>query len=229
MNTKQSFLFLILIITVVLSCKNNDNVFKVVPTTGVTIINASADTLNFYVNGTRQNTVSSLFPAGSSGLRLIPSGLQNYQFKKAGKPDILFSLPLDLKTNTFNSIYITGESASKVFRTIDTLPLIDTLHFITSVRFVHAAPDAGNLDVFVGDTVNFKSRPFGQASVFRLTGSGQKRVKVYLSGSAVPKIDTIISFQSNQDYTLFAKGLLNGTGNSRFNVGILINQLQASF
>jgi len=225
MNTKYSVIFFLLTMVGLLSCKNNDNVFPKVSYTGITVINASADTLNFYLNGTRQNNASSLFPTGNSSLLIVPSGAQNYEFKKVGRSDVLFSVPLNLTTNTFNSVYVTGETPASVFKTIDTIPL-DTLPLVTSVRFVHAAPDAGNLNVFVGDTVNFKMRAFKSSSIFSLTGSGQKEVKIYLSGSATPKIDTIITFQPNLAYTLFAKGLLNGKGNSIFDVGILINQLQ---
>jgi len=225
MNTRYLVLFFVLVLAGLLSCKNNDNVFPKVSYTGITVVNASADTLNFYLNGTRQNSASSLFPAGNSGLKIVPSGLQNYQFKKAGRPDVLLSVPLNLTTNTFNSVYVTGETAASIFKTVDTIPP-DTVPLITSVRFVHAAPDAGNLDVFVGDTVNFKARAFKSTSVFSFTGSGKKEVRIYLSGSAIPIIDTPIIFQANAAYTLFAKGLLNGKGNSAFNIGILINQLQ---
>jgi hypothetical protein len=223
MSVKCSVLLFVVAVAGLLSCKNNDNVFPPVKLTGITIINAGPDTLNFYLNGTRQNNTSSIYPAGSSGLLLVPSGSQNYQFKKAGQPNLLFSVPLNLSFNTFNSVYLTGESADKAFETIDTIPRIDTAAF-SAVRFVNAAPDAGNLNVTVGDTVNFKSRAFKSSSIFLLTGPGQKEVKIYLPGVAIPKIDTTIMLQPTLSYTLFAKGLLNGTGNSKFGLGILVNQ-----
>src|SRR5665213_1876561 len=134
MNTRYLVLFFVLVLAGLLSCKNNDNVFPKVSYTGITVVNASADTLNFYLNGTRQNSASSLFPAGNSGLKIVPSGLQNYQFKKAGRPDVLLSVPLNLTTNTFNSVYVTGETAASIFKTVDTIPP-DTVPLITSVRF----------------------------------------------------------------------------------------------
>jgi hypothetical protein len=221
MNTRCSILLFAVVISGLLSCKNNDSVIRPGLLTGLNVVNATADTLNFYVNGTRQNGLSPLYPAGNSGLLLIPSGPQNYQFKKSGRSDILFSAPLSFNYNTLNSMYVTGESADKVFETLDTLPIIDTFKFTTGVRVVNAAPDAGTLDVFIGDTVKFRSRAFKSSSIFWLTGSGQKRVKVYLSGTA--RLDTVMTFQSNIDYTLFVKGLLNGKGNAAFNVSRLIN------
>src|SRR5258708_22726596 len=102
MKTRYCVLLFIAVAAGLASCKNNDNVFPAAPPpTGITVINASPDTLNFYLNGTRQNNASSMYPGGSSGLKLVPSGLQNYQFKKAGQPLALFSLPLKLGANTF--------------------------------------------------------------------------------------------------------------------------------
>jgi len=203
------------------SCKNNDNFFVPVVTTDITVVNASANTLNFYLNGTRQNNSSSIFPAGSVTHLFVPSGAQNYQFKIAGTPDVLFSVPLTLTPNIYNSLYITGSTADKAFNTVDTL-LTDTVPFAT-VRFVHAAPDAGSLNVFVGDTVNFKSRVFKSSSVFLPVGSGQKHVRIFQTGSATAKVDTIITMQPQRTYTLFAKGLLNGKGAAVFDVGIVLN------
>ncbi len=223
MNIKASSLFYAAIITGLLSCKNNDSVIRPGLLTGLNVVNATADTLNFYLNGTRQNGLSSVFPAGNSGLLLIPSGLQNYQFKKAGSVNVLFNAPLNFNYNTLNSIYVTGESADKVFKTVDTVPILDTFKFTSGVRFVNAGPDAGIVDVSIGDTVKFRSRAYKSSTIFLLTGSGRKEVKVFISGSATPRIDTTMTFQSNTDYTLFTKGLLNGKGNAAFNVGRLIN------
>jgi len=91
------------------------------------------------------------------------------------------------------------------------------------VRFVNASPDAGLLNVFVGDTVNFKSRAYKTSTVFLPTGSGQKEVKIYQVGVATPKVDTVIAFRPGRIYTLFSKGLINGKGNSVFSVGMILN------
>src|ERR1700730_19135848 len=105
MNIKCSFLLLIIVMIGLSSCKNNDNVFKTVTYTDLTVVNASADTLNFYLNGTRQNNSSSLYPTGNAAHLSLPSGLQNYQFKKAGSSAVLFSVPLNLAATTYYSLY----------------------------------------------------------------------------------------------------------------------------
>jgi len=221
MNTRCLILLFIAVVTGLLSCKNNDNVFPVVVNTTINVVNASADTLNFYLNGTRQNNASNLFPLGSTLYLTVPAGAQNYQFKKAGGFDVLFSVPLTL-SGVNNSLYIAGESAADAFSTRDTLTY-DSGY--TRVRFVNASPNAGSLTVSVGDTVNFQSRPFKSSSVFFTTGAGLKEVKIYLAGATTPIIDTPIAMLQNSGYTLFAKGQLNGKGNAAFDVGVVTNFL----
>lgn len=221
MRIKYFVLLFIVALAALSSCKNNDNFFVPAVTIDITVVNASANTLNFYLNGTRQNNSSSIFPAGSVTHLAVPAGAQNYQFKIAGSADVLFSVPLTLTKKIANSLYICGETADKAFNTVDTL-LTDTVPF-AAVRFVHAAPDAGSLNVFVGDTVNFKNRTFKSSTVFLPVGSGQKRVRIFQTGSATAKVDTIITMQPRRTYTLFAKGLLNGKGVSVFDVGIVLN------
>jgi hypothetical protein len=222
MNTRYWVLFFLIALTVLLSCKNNDDVFPAITYTDLTVVNASPSTLNFFLNGTRQNNESSLYPTGYEAHLPLPSGQQNYQFKLAGSSTILFSAPLNLTANRLYSLYVTSESASGAFIHQDTL-YRDTLPNMTTIRFVHAAPDIGNLDVYVGDTVNFKNRVFTTTSVFWAIGSGQKEVKIFQTGSSVPKVDTVITFEPNQIYTLFSKGLVNGKGGSVFGVGVVVN------
>jgi hypothetical protein len=204
------------------SCKNNDNVFPKVTYGYVNVVNASADTLNYYLNGTRQNNTSSLFPDGQSYYTPpIATGSQNFQFKRAGDFKILFSYPMKLDTLNY-SLYVTSADVSGAFSTIDRL-YIDTVTNSTQIRFVNASPDAGNLDFYAGDTINYKSAVFKGASAFLATGSGKKEVKIYRTGAGTPLVDTVIAFQPGSIYTLFSKGLLNGKGTAIFDVGLVIN------
>jgi len=223
MITRCTILLFIAAIIGLVSCKNNDEVFKTVLNANINVVNASADTLNFYLNGTRQNNTSSIYPSGFSFYLSVPSGQQNYQFKKAGGFTDLFSVPLNLTDSTYNSLYVYGESASQTFFTNDVLLSYTAHPDTTQIRFVNVSPDAGNLTVTVGDTVSFNSEPFRSSTAFAQTGGGQKEVKIFQAGAVTPKIDTLIIFQPQGIYTLFSKGLINGKGNSAFDVGIVIN------
>jgi len=215
MNIRYPVLFVIAV--VIASCKNNDNVFPKKVSSSINVVNASADTLNFYLNGTRQNNTSSLFPGGQSFYITVPAGAQNYSFKKAGNPNVLFSVPLNLKDSVSYSLYVTGETAAGAFTSVGAA-FADSAH--AALRFINASPDAGSLDVAVGDTLKFfPAVGFKSVSAFLLVGSGQKRIRIYLAGAANPTIDTTITMLPNKGYTLFSKGLINGKNNT-FNVGV---------
>jgi hypothetical protein len=223
MNIRCSALFFIAIIVGLTSCKNNDENFAPVVSTYFNVVNASTDTLNFYLNGTRQNNGSSLYPTGESLYITVPAGQQNYQFKKAGAFIDLFSVPLNLKDSTFYSLYVYGESASKTFTTTDALVQYVQSPDTTQIRFVNVSPDAGSLNVTVGDTLSFTGQAFKSSTAFGLIGGGSKEVKVTQVSSGTLLVDTTITFQPGSIYTLFSKGLLNGKGNAAFDVGVALN------
>jgi len=222
------YLILLFVVAGFTSCKDNDNVFKTVLYANVNVINASANTLNFYLNGTRQNISSSLAPGSSSGYLSVPSGSENYQFKKAvtaataATSTVLFNLPLSLTDSTNTSVYITGETTDMAFYTTDVLEVDTTANKFTA-RFVNASPDAGNLTCFVGDTVNFANRAFKSTSSFLPVTNGAQDVKIYFEGNTTAQIDTSITFLANHIYTLYTKGLVKGTGNTKFSLGVVVN------
>ena len=222
MTKRFYILFFFAAVLAVESCKNNDSVFKPLLYAGLNVVNASADTLNFYLNGTRQNNSSSLYPGSQSFYLGVPQGAQNYQFKKAEAFSVLFSVPLTLKDSVSYSLYVAGESVDKTFSTTDSLYL-DTAQYSTQIRFVNASSEAGSLDAYVGDTLNYKSRAFTSSPVFLPTGSGIKQVKISVAGSSTLLVDTPITFQPGRIYTLFSRGTVKGTGNAKFRVGIVIN------
>jgi hypothetical protein len=223
MNTRFTILLFIVALAGLVSCKNNDNVFPKTVTTGLNIINASSDALNFYINGTRQNNFT-LTSGGQSFYLPVPAGAQNYQFKKNGSVDVLFSVPLTLKDSVNNSLYITEETTASSFNTVD---LLDTTGINSKpkakIRFVNASPDAGDLNVTVGNNVSFSAITFKQAAAFTLIDTGLMAMKVKRVGSDVVSIDTSMTLAAGHMYTLFSKGLLTGKGNARFNVALALN------
>jgi len=223
MYVKCSILLFVAGVIGLLSCKNNDNVFKPFTFAHLNFVNASTDTLNIYVNGSRQNNNSSIYPNGQSFYLNVPDGQQNYQFKKAGSPVVLFSIPLTLKDSSTTSIYVYGVPASGTITTNDLLFKYSAFPDTTQIRFINLSPDAGNLDVSVGDTLSFKSQAFKSSTSFGFTRGGKKDVKIYQSGSSIPLADTSLTFQPGSIYTLFSKGVIGGKGNAAFGVGLVIN------
>jgi hypothetical protein len=222
MNIKLPFLFITILAFGLASCKKKDDAPPAVKTTNLNVINASADTLNYYLNGTRVNTASSVYPLGSSGYIGVAVGQQNYEFKRPRSPVVLMSLPISLDLGKTYSLYVAGRSADQTFSTIDTLA-VDTGN-LARIRFVNASPDAGTLDVMVGDTVNFKARAFKTSTVFLPVIAGNKHIRIYQSGTHALKIDETLLLIAGRAYTLFTKGRLSGTGTAALGTGLVVNR-----
>jgi hypothetical protein len=233
MNFKALTLLFVVVVTGLLSCKNEKDLAPVTPIlTNLTVVNATADTINYYLNGTRQNNTSDLYPGGSTGYLDVYSGLQNYQFKKTGSAVALFSVPYTLDTSKYYSIFVAGTTANKTFKTVDALDsaqailVTDTTFQKSMIRYVNASPDAGQVTVTVGtgDTVNLTNKSFMYVSQFMpFNASHVQHVKVYLPGISTAKIDTPITFQTGAIYTLFTKGLVTGQGGSAFSISLIGN------
>ncbi|OOQ60977.1 hypothetical protein BC343_21215 [Mucilaginibacter pedocola] len=206
------------------SCKKGDDSVPTSSTltTSLNVVNTTTDTLNFYLNGSRVNTTSSLYPFGYTGYLPVPFEDQNYQFKRPRSSDVLFNLQLALDTNKVYSVYIAGENADDTFTTRDTL-IADTASR-PKIRFVNASPGSGNLNVVINDTLRFSTRAYKTTTVFIPISAGIKHVQIYNTGSTVALSDTSRTFIAGRQYTLFAKGRITGTGGQKFGTGLVVNR-----
>src|ERR1700744_4124287 len=235
MRTGLFTLLFFAVITGFLSCKNKDLPLPVGATTGLNVINATGDTIKFFINGTRQDNFAPIYIGGATGYIPVLSGEQNYRFSKANEGfPTLFNTTFNLAAPDFYSIFVGGETANLAFKIkdpidsllaviqADTLPTTNVNAF---VRYVNATPGTDKFEVTVGggDTVNLKDYAFGTWSTFKPFTSGTKKVRVYVNGSDTAKIDTPITFAAGIGYTLFTHGPVNGKGGNTFAVGVIPN------
>ena len=215
------FVFFIALIFVT-ACNKFDDPPAKLPTTYLNFINASADTLNFYVNGSRLNTLSSTYPLGSSGYIQSPLGEQNYQVKKFGHGEVQLNVPITLDSAGVYSFFATDGTVENSFTTKDSLYTLPDS--VTSIRFVHTSPKLGAVDVTVGDTVKFRARGFKTTSIFVKVGPGIKRIRIYKAGTTQVLSDEERIIQSRRAYTLFIKSGLTDAGRTTPATGIIINK-----
>ena len=202
------------------SCKKGNDAPITTETTLINFLNAGADTLNLYVNGSRLNTLSSLYSLGSTGYLNTPLGKQNYQVKKNRNPNVLVSLSLPLEADNIYSLFVTDGTPENTFTSLDDLsPVADT----TGVRFVNTSPKAGDMDVFMNDTLKFKTATFKSASVFLPVSAGIKHIVIYKAGTKEVLSDETRTLQLQRAYTLFTKAALT-TGSATSNTGLIINR-----
>jgi hypothetical protein len=232
MNVRLFNFLFFAVITVFLSCKDKDLPPPAVITTKLNVINATGDTIKYFINGTRQNQLSAIFIGGETGYLKVPFGEQSYRFNKSNEGfPTLFTTTFNLDTAKYYSIFVCGETANLAFKITDPVDsvanLINTDTLATTlnnsyIRYVNATPgtDKFNVTVGQGDTVNYKECAFGYVGSFKPFAAGKKEVKVYLAGESSPRIDTSIVFTSRIGYILFTHGQLTGKGGNAFTVSV---------
>ena len=207
------------------SCVKNDPAVIVNDPVNVNVINASEEVLNFYLNGTRQNSVTGIFPLGANGYTQIPEGNQLLAFRKQfnttqfTNADTLFTLPvrLDSVGSTVSySIFIAGTTRSTAFTILDTL-VGDAKN--AKLRFVAASPAVTGLRVFLNDTLRFTSSAFKSVSTFNPVGNGQKVIEIRPANSNDVLYTSTVTLNANLNYTLFSAG-----SGANFRAGLVLNQ-----
>lgn len=220
MNIRALILYFAVLVIGLSACKKeNGDLVPVVNTTNLNVINASADTLNFYQNGTRLNNTSNLYPFGSLGYMSVAVGSQNYQFKRAGSSDALVGKVLALDTAVNYTLFVAGETPDKVFLLNDVFPVDSTI--TVSIRFVNASPMAANVDVYIGDKFNYKNQAFKSATPFVGIASGKNALSIYEAGTTNLLAGGTLTLVAGNSYTLFIKGVPKGTGNNVFGARII--------
>jgi len=220
MNLRPTFLFFI-IAAGLASCKNNDNVFPAKNLDATfKIVNASPNTINYFLNGTRLNNGGGLSPGVATLYIATTAGQQNFQFKLDGSPDILFSWPEKMPDSVNYTLYITGNTADKAFRTRE---ILNPDSGFVALGLVNASSAAGNLDITVGDTLRFKEVGFKTQTKFIGVANGDREIKVYKAGTTTLLKDTIFTINQNRVYTIYTYGTPGAAGNSKFGVGITLN------
>jgi len=229
-------ILLIAVITGFAACKEKD----IVPPNDknppeVIVVNTTADTINIYQNNIRQNNTSSIYSGGATGYLPFLRGTQNFQIRRTGTTDVLFTKAVTIDSATNYTFFVAGTTADKFFTTIDPIAVAfdtvenDPTDTRSVIRFVNASYNSGSLNVTVStaDTVNIniKSLAFGTATPFmKFNASQNQEVKIYLPNISKAQLDTTILFQTGSVYTLYTKGSATGTGNAAFGIGLTTNQ-----
>ena len=222
MKNKTGILLLITLLAGMLfSCKKMDG--DLPPETGdaalMNVINATADTLNIFQNGTRFNYTSSFYPGGSLGYLNVLAGEHQYQIKKDGTPNVLLSLPLQLDSGKIYSFFIAGNTADRVFLTNDIILANNDVR----IRFVNASPGI-NIDIKIAGNFNYSNRTFKSVTDFVKMTAGKNHYEVYQTGNPIPLKTGDITLAESRVYTLFTKGTVAGTGDSAFDVKLVANR-----
>jgi len=185
----------------------------------VNVVNATADTLNIFQNGTRFNYSSGFYPGGSLGYLTVLAGEHQYQIKKAGTPNVLLGLPLKLDSGKVYSFFIAGNSADRVFLTKD----VFLANSDVEIRFVNASPGM-TFDIKIAGNFSSGNRTFKSATDFVKMTADKNHYELYETGNPNPLKTGDLTLAENRAYTLFTKGTATGTGDNALDVKLIVNR-----
>lgn len=221
MNIRLPALLAIAFIIGFSACKKTYNdAPAVVPQVGLNVINASVDTFNIYLNGSRLNSTSTILPGYSTGYYHVNIGQQSYQIKKpfnitTNTIQTLFSITLPADTNLNHTLFVTDGTAKDAFVTVDNFSAIpgsgtDTCY----VRFVNSSPGFGALDVSYGGAKLFSNVAFKGYSGFSLVNTvkgasvtGVIPLEIFSAGSTTPLYIDSVGLNQGAHYTFYTLGI----------------------
>ncbi|HEX9251629.1 MAG TPA: DUF4397 domain-containing protein [Ignavibacteriaceae bacterium] len=219
------FLMLVLGITVFTGCSDDEQVVAPMPSTSkVLVTHASPDAPG--VDILVDNTVAATnltFP-NSVGYAELTAGTRNIKVNVTGTSTTALQANLPLEANKNYSIFAVNTVSS-----IEAIVLEDNLTAPASgkahVRFIHLSPDAPAVDITTtSGAVVFGNYTFKQASAFTPLDAGTYDLQVRLAGTSTVVLDLPgIALAPGKIYTVFAKGLVSGTGVQALGAQIIVN------
>lgn len=208
------------------SCVKNDAPVPSPGTVNLNVINAVTDTaINYYINGTRQNSVTGIYPLSANGYTSANIGQTTIAFRRLfdnqnyNYADTLFTLPVKLDSVAAGvrySLFVSGLTRGTAFVIKDTLES-DSKNAM--LRFVAASPSVKSMRVYLNDTLRFTTNTFKAVSKFTAVGNGKKVLKVTPITTNDVLYTSNVTLTEGRIYTLFSQGRQNN-----FRVGLILNQ-----
>lgn len=154
----------------------------------------------------------------------LNTGDNRIRVNVAGTSTSVIDLTLPFEADKNYSIFaINTVSNISAIRLEDdlTAPAAGKVH----VRFIHLSPDAPAVDVAVtGGPVVFANKSFGEFTNFTPLDAGLYNLEVRLAGTNTVVLSLPnITLTEGKIITVYARGLVSGSGNQSLNASILLN------
>jgi hypothetical protein len=204
------------------SCdKDDDGVID--PKTSLKVVHAvpNGGSVNFYVDGTKQN--ASAFGFGeSTGYLAVASGSRTAEFKSSVNNSTILSAPITLGNGNY-SLFATGITGDN---TLTTVLVADNLQTPGTgkvrVRVAHVSPDAPTVNVLVNDSLLLANSAYKTVSGFMEIPARTYSIKLNNSasgGNVYTRNDVVL--EAGKNYTLTAQGLVASPLTAPFSVNVI--------
>ncbi|MBL0176066.1 MAG: DUF4397 domain-containing protein [Ignavibacteria bacterium] len=194
-------------------------------TSQLKVVHASPDApaVDLYLDGAKVG--SNLAFPGNTGYLTIPAGTRSVKVNVAGTTTTAISADLMFEPGKAYSVFAADRVA-----VITALMLQDNLSMPAPgkahVRFFHLSPDAPAVDITTKDgTVVFPNVSFKKNTEFLPLNAATYDLQVRLAGTSTVVLDLSgIRLDNGRIYTVFARGLVAGSGNTALNAQIIVNK-----
>ena len=227
----SKMLFTMLTFVAVLSlaaCSDDENTTAPTPTpkANVLVVHASPDApgVDLLVDNTVAGT-NLTFP-NNTGYLQVNAGTRNVKVNVTGTSTTVIQANLNLMENKSYSVFAVNQVSAiepLVFEDNLTSPASGKAH----VRFIHLSPNAPAVNITLTDgTIVFGNVSFKGSVDFTPLNAATYNLQVRDAATNQTVVLELpnITLQAGKIYTVFAKGLLGGSGNQALGAQIIVNK-----
>jgi hypothetical protein len=227
----RKMLFTMLTFVAVLSlaaCSDDENTTAPTPTpkANVLVVHASPDApgVDLLVDNTVAGT-NLTFP-NNTGYLQVNAGTRNVKVNVTGTSTTVIQANLNLMENKSYSVFAVNQVSAiepLVFEDNLTSPASGKAH----VRFIHLSPNAPAVNITLTDgTIVFGNVSFKGSVDFTPLNAATYNLQVRDAATNQTVVLELpnITLQAGKIYTVFAKGLLGGSGNQALGAQIIVNK-----
>lgn len=226
---KMLFVLLTFVTTISLaSCSDDENTTAPTPTekANVLVVHASPDApgVDLLVDNTVAGT-NLTFP-NNTGYLSVNAGTRNVKVNVTGTSTTVIQANLNIAANKNYSVFAVNQVSAiepLVFEDDFTAPASGKAH----VRFIHLSPNAPTVNITLTDgTIVFGNVAFKGSVNFTPLNAGTYNLQVRDAATNQTVVLELpnITLQAGKIYTVFAKGLLGGTGAQELGAQIIVNK-----
>jgi len=190
------------------------------------VVHASPDApgVDLLIDNAVVNSAALTFP-NNTGYLEIEAGTRNIKVNAAGTSTTVINADVDFTKDMNYSLFacnVLNNIEAVLFSDDLTAPAAGKAH----VRFIHMSADAPAVDVALdGGNIVFPNVAFKQGTTFTPLAAGSYDLEVRVAGTQTVALDLDpITVADGKIYTVFAKGLLSGSGNQALGAEIIVNK-----
>ncbi len=178
-----------------------------------------APAVNVGVAGSEEPLVEGVEFPNASDYQDVDAGTYDLAISNADSGEALLSVPgFRIDAGQAYDIFALGQAANQ---SLQFLPLMTPVSLPCSqtlgtgqpsdacLRIVHASPDAGSIDVYVGEAPIAQGLQFGAASTLAPTANGEQQIRVVPAGGSLDQalVDTTQDLTNGDAFQLTVTGL----------------------